>query len=106
MTAFQTGTYNPNLGIGTFGDGAYGNLEATVAAIILNDEARSVVLDADPTFGSLVEPLLKLTRLMKAMEYETNAISGERIRLSNLQQTIGQEAHNAPSVFSFFRPGE
>ena len=103
-----------------------------VAAIILDPEARSVVLDADSTSGSLVEPILKVTRFMRAMEFQTNTRSGERIRLFQLEPKIGQEAHrqvcrimllvssisppqtnilcsvscySAPSVFNFFRPG-
>jgi uncharacterized protein (DUF1501 family)/uncharacterized protein (DUF1800 family) len=102
-TAFKEGSY-PNPDSGSFGDGRYGNLESTVAAIVLNDEARSVVLDADPTFGSFVEPLLKLTRIMRALKFEPDVNSGERMRLLSTQQLIGQEAHNAPSVFNFFRP--
>ncbi len=94
MIAFQQGTYaNPDSSSGDFGDGRYGNLEATVAAIVLDPEATSSVLDADPTSGSVVEPLVKLTRLFRAMEFKTNAFSGERIRLVDLEQKIGQEAH-------------
>ena len=56
LIAFKEGTYtNPDTTSGNFGDGRYGNLESTVAAIILDPEGRSVVLDADPTHGSLVE---------------------------------------------------
>ena len=40
--------------------GQYGDLAATVAAILLEPEARSVMLDYDPTFGRLREPLLKV----------------------------------------------
>jgi hypothetical protein len=65
-----------------------------VAAIILHSEARSVVLDIDPTSGSLVEPMLKLTRFFRAMEFETNVkLGGERLRIQNLQMSIGQESH-------------
>lgn len=81
-------------------------MEALVAAIILDPEARSVVLDADPTAGSLVEPLLKITRFMRAMEFQTSDNSGERVRLRDLMGKIGQESHSSPSVFNFFRPGE
>jgi hypothetical protein len=38
----------------------YGDLGATVHAILLDPEARSPTLDADPTFGRLHEPLLKV----------------------------------------------
>lgn len=68
-------------------------MEALIAAIVLDPEARSSVLDADPTSGSLVEPMLKLTRFLRAMKFETTAISGERMRLVNLQQKVGQEPH-------------
>ena len=92
IQAFQEGTYTASGE--TFGDGRYGNLEATVAAIVLDIEARSAVLDADPTSGSLVEPMLKITRLFRAMEFDVDKVNnGERLRLVDLQQKIGQEPY-------------
>ena len=92
--AFKNGNYvNPDPGSPDFGDGRYGNLEALVAAIVLDPESTSSVLDADPTAGSLIEPMLKLTRLFRAMKLENVGTSGERVRLSYLQQKIGQESH-------------
>jgi hypothetical protein len=65
-----------------------------VAAIILDSEARSVVLDVDPISGSLVEPMLKLTRFFRAMEFQTNVkLGGKRLRIQDLQMSIGQESH-------------
>lgn len=52
-SAFKSGSYIS--GGKSFGDGIYGNLGATAAAIVLDREARSVVLDADPTSGGLRE---------------------------------------------------
>ena len=40
--------------------GKHGDLGAMIAAILLDREARSVTLDADPSHGVLREPLLKL----------------------------------------------
>ena len=51
----RTGTYN-----GKSYSGQYGDLAATVAAILLEPEARSSMLDYDPTFGRLREPLIKV----------------------------------------------
>ena len=51
----STGAYK-----GKVYSGQYGDLAATVAAILLEPEARSVMLDYDPTFGRLREPLLKV----------------------------------------------
>lgn len=59
--AFKEGTYSPSENV-SFGDGRYGSLEAMIAAIVLHEEARSVVLDADPTSGSLREPVSCLYR--------------------------------------------
>ena len=91
IQAVQQGTYTASGE--TFGDGRYGNLEAMAAAIVLDIEARSAVLDADPTSGSLVEPMLKITRLFRAMEFEVNNNYGERLRLVDLHQKIGQEPY-------------
>ncbi len=87
----------------TFGDGNYGSLEATIAAIIFDREARSVELDADPTFGSLREPLLKVISFMRAMEYQ-RATNVPSVMMDRLQDSIGQEIHQTPNVFSFFLP--
>jgi hypothetical protein len=99
--AFNTGSYTKE-GV-NFGDGNYGNLEAMVAAITLDREARSVSLDADPSAGSLREPLIKVLSFMRAMEYQ-NSVDVTTVTLSKLQDIIGQEVHKAPSVFSFFLP--
>ena len=45
-SAFRSGTYT--YGEKTFGSGVYGDLEAMMAALILDRESESVVLDADP----------------------------------------------------------
>ena len=64
-----------------------------VAAVLLDPEIRSVVIDADPTSGSLFEPMIKLTRFMRAMEFQRRHEAGERLKLVDLQQKIGQEPH-------------
>lgn len=99
--AFNSGTYvRSNV---SFGDGNYGNLEATLAAILLDDESRQVILDADPTSGSLREPLLKVMAYLRAMEYgRTENVTS--LMMGNLQDFIGQQIHATPSVFSFFLP--
>lgn len=99
--AFKTGTYT-SAGK-TFGDGKYGSMESMVAAIILHNDARNVLLDADPTSGSLREPLLKFISYLRSMEFSTNADAPE-LRLYRLQEKIGQDAHSIPNVFSFFLP--
>jgi hypothetical protein len=100
-TAFTTGTYTSQ-GI-TFGDGKYGNLGAMLAAIVLDREARSAILDADPSFGSMREPLIKLMAFLRAMKFQSRSAVKE-IALFQLSNTIGQMSHEPPNVFSFFLP--
>jgi len=100
-TAFSTGSYT-SLGI-TFGDGKYGNLGAMLAAIVLDREARSAVLDADPTFGSLREPMIKLMAFLRAMKFKSlDAV--KELSLFDLSTAIGQKPYESPNVFSYFLP--
>ena len=48
------------------GTGVRGNLQAVVQAILLDYEARSPDLLADPTFGKQREPLVRVTQLARA----------------------------------------
>jgi len=107
--AFQAGSFEWTSGSqnATFGDGKWGNLGATVAAILLDREATSVVLDADPAHGSIREPLLKVIGFMKAMEYTRTP--HDRLVYPMLDTfvasaRIGQNVYESPSVFSFFSP--
>ena len=96
-TAFTEGAY----GSRTY-TGRYGDMAATFSAILLDPEARSSVLDLDPTHGQLREPLLKVMHLLRAMEFRSEH---ERdIELSALEDKIGQMAFASPSVFSYFLP--
>ena len=64
-----------------------------VAAIVLDPESRSVIIDADPMSGSLIEPMMKLMRVMRAMNFQKRDEAGERLKLVDLQNKIGQEPH-------------
>eukprot|EP00586_Coscinodiscus_wailesii_P000799 CAMPEP_0172487324 /NCGR_PEP_ID=MMETSP1066-20121228/16359_1 /TAXON_ID=671091 /ORGANISM="Coscinodiscus wailesii, Strain CCMP2513" /LENGTH=2416 /DNA_ID=CAMNT_0013253867 /DNA_START=62 /DNA_END=7312 /DNA_ORIENTATION=+ len=106
-TAFFTGLYQWTNGSETFsyGDGKYGNLAATAAAIILDREANSVLLDADPASGSLREPLLKVISLMRSMQYTpTDHDRNEHPKFWFMQAKVGQMPYETPDQFSFFSP--
>lgn len=99
-TAFKKGTYgSPSQR--TY-SGNFGDMAATFSAIFLDDEARSSVLDFDPTHGQLREPLLKVMHLLRAMEFKSE--HNRDIELSFLENKIGQMAFASPSVFSYFLP--
>ncbi len=96
--AFRNGRFK------SFGNSEYGNLEATVAAILLYSEARVESLFEDPTAGSFREPILKLIAFYRAMELE-NTEGTNDLRLHGLNE-IGEDPYWFPNVFSFFKPGE
>ena len=108
-TAFRTGNYTYISSTGevfSFGSSQYGDLGATIAAILLNSEAKDMVLDLDPTHGSLLEPILKLYKLMRSMEIKAND-SKRLVEFSyydGLTERIGQEAYDMQSVFGYFLP--
>lgn len=81
----------------------YGDLAATIAAVLLDKEARSVTLDQDPFKGNLREPLLRMMAFMRGMELKL--AEGEHVAmLIDLDSRIGQMAHSFPTVFSFMLP--
>ena len=77
---------------------------AMIAALMLDREARSVVLDADPAFGSLLEPFLRFVRVMRSLEFRPKADVVYVDLVNQMIDLIGEEPHNLPDVFSFFLP--
>jgi len=61
----------------SFGSGDRGDMAATVAAVLLDREATTPLLDADPDHGSLREPLLKVLHVLRAMEFEPVGTYGQ-----------------------------
>ena len=103
-TAFRTGRYqDPDTGI-SFGSEEYGDLSAMVAAILLDRESRSEILDVDPAHGSVLEPFLKLVRVMRSLEFKPSEIHPFVDFNARLPDQIGQSAYALPDVFSFFLP--
>lgn len=97
-TAYKTGKYG-----GRSYSERYGDVGAAVAAVLLDREARSLVLTADATYGKIREPFVKLMHLMRAMEY-TPRDAREVDLTEALYLTIGQAVYQSPTVFSFFLP--
>lgn len=91
-SAFNAGRH------GQFGTGARGDLRATVAAILLDDEARTAPPPA--TAGRLREPVQHITGVLRALNGQTDGDPfgwwwGE---------ALGQHVFRAPSVFNFYPP--
>jgi hypothetical protein len=86
------------------GSGKYGDIGAMVLQILLDHESRSTILDADPTHGSLKEPLFKIIGLMKALDFLPSIDAGYIGFDTKINVKIGQMAHAIPNVFYFFLP--
>ena len=85
------------------GTGVTGNLQAVVAAILTDPEARA---GDDPNasvsanFGHLREPVLFMPNLLRGL----NATLGASSAIYNQTNNMGQNLFYEPSVFSYFSP--
>lgn len=87
------------------GQGARGDMRATIRAILLDPEVRGDAPLADARAGRLRDPVLRVTNWARA----SGATAAEgKWSVGNLADPIsrlGQSPGRAPSVFNFFRPG-
>ncbi|MDP9107529.1 MAG: DUF1800 family protein, partial [Pseudomonadota bacterium] len=82
------------------GQGTRGDLKAVVRAILLDPEARAGdVSGSASSDGKLREPVLFMTRLMRAFSAKTDGSA-----LTSYAQQMRQDVFNAPSVFNFYPP--
>ena len=86
------------------GEGERGDMGAVVKAILLDPEARETGNIA--TSGKLSEPILRLTRLLRAFPKapSSNPPTFGRYMLDNGGFAFGQWPMQANSVFNFFHP--
>lgn len=103
--AFDSGDYQLPSGI-VVGSGERGDLKAVIAAILMDDEARSASSAQNTQFGKLREPVLRFTHWARAFGINS-ADAGNEISLRNTNRpdALGQQAYRSPSVFNFYRPG-
>ncbi|MEP7310731.1 MAG: DUF1800 domain-containing protein [Acidobacteriota bacterium] len=80
------------------GSGTRGDLAAVIRAILTDPEARGD-LHAEPTYGHLVEPVLFITRLLRAFHATSDGV------LASYSATMEQDLFRAASVFNFYPPG-
>jgi Protein of unknown function (DUF1800) len=85
----------------TFGSGAKGDLQATMAAILLDDEARNDATFDSASAGKLREPIVMMVSAVRAMNGYTD---GERMGKYGWGSSLSQPVFNSPSVFNFYAP--
>ncbi len=96
---FNSGVYTA--GGTSIGSGRRGDMRATLAAILLDEQARSVSHASTNEFGRLRAPVLFVTGAIRAMDGETD---GEPVAQWEWGNKLGQPVFNAPSVFNFYPP--
>ncbi len=101
--AFGAGRFTS--GLWSAGTGQRGDLRATVAAILLDPEARTPARLADPTFAKVREPILRVAHWMRA--FNARSASGNFLLgvTDDATASLGQSAMRSPTVFNFYRPG-
>ena len=99
--AFMSGSFTSG-GI-TFGNNKYGDLKAVVAAISLDPESLTPVMDEDPVSGNIREPLLKVMQVLRSLSFQRRPSVKFRYGLfDNMAHKIGQMVFDPPDQFSFF----
>jgi uncharacterized protein (DUF1800 family) len=86
--------------------GARGDMKSVVRAILMDFEARSPAIAAQPGFGKLREGIVRFGALLRALE-ATTSTGDRRLRyywLDSPEWGLGQNPLRAPTVFNFFEP--
>ena len=103
--AFATGTYTLPDGR-VAGDGRRGSLQATIAAVLFDEEARSDAAMVRNDFGKIREPVLRFTHWARAFGASTVTPENTfRLFNTSFNTALAQGPYKAPSVFNFYRPG-
>jgi len=87
------------------GAGVRGDMKSVFAAVLLDNEARSPAGLADPNFGRLREPMLRLAQWGRTCGIASTLGTWKIGNLSRPNDQLGQSPLRSPSVFNFFRPG-
>jgi len=81
-------------------------LAATIAAILMDDEARDLAKMDDIEFGKIREPILRFTHWARAFKVNSaNARNEAFLFNTGSSQLLAQQPYGSPSVFNFYRPG-
>ncbi|RZL93688.1 MAG: DUF1800 domain-containing protein [Variovorax sp.] len=87
------------------GAGVRGDMKSAFAAVLLDNEARSPAGLADPNFGRLREPMVRLVQWGRTFGATSAKGTWKIGNRSDPGGSLGQSPLRSPSVFNFFRPG-
>ncbi|HMN82545.1 MAG TPA: DUF1800 domain-containing protein [Burkholderiaceae bacterium] len=98
-SAFDSGSYSDARG--TIGSGQKGDMKATLAAVLLDSEARDPSAAAAAGYGRLKEPIQYIAAAIRALNGSTD---GANFGGWGEAADMGQAPFNPPSVFNWFPP--
>ncbi len=101
-TAFESGGFTLPDG-SSVGTGQRGDLQATLAAVLLDDNATRLPPQTPSDFGKVREPMLRFINLARTFD-ETTPDSGDEYLLYDMTALLGQHPFKAKHVFNFFEP--
>jgi uncharacterized protein (DUF1800 family) len=87
------------------GQGVRGDMKALIRAILTDTEARSTTTAAEPAFGKLREPVVRLANWARACEATSTSGKFTIRAVGDATTQLGQNPLSSGSVFNFFRPG-
>ena len=78
-------------------------MKAVAAAIALDPESLTPVVDEDPVSGNIREPLLKVVQIMRSLSFQRRPnIKFRHGLFEEMSFKIGQMVFDPPDQFSFF----
>ena len=102
--AFDAGAYTLPSG-DVVGAGLRGDLGATLAAVLFDENARDPARAQQAAFGKIREPVLRFTHWARAFEVNNANASNEPVLFNTgSAELLGQHPYGSPSVFNFYRP--
>ena len=107
--AFEAGTFEAD-GL-RFGAGRRGDMAATVAAVLLDEEARSEEAAAKASHGKVREPAMRFAQFARAFSdgagLPTSGAAPDTgtLRFAHQSWVLWQQPYAPSSVFGFTRPG-
>jgi uncharacterized protein (DUF1800 family) len=87
------------------GSGVRGDMKAIVRAVLLDPEARDAGKLAEPHWGKVREPVLRLANWARCFNAASTSGNWTIRNLDSPSTALGQQPLRPPSVFNFYRPG-
>ncbi len=89
------------------GQGVRGDMQAVIAAILMDDEARNTASATftSPNYGKVQEPLLRFAHMARAFTAESRSGAFDLGSAEDPAYGFAEMASRAPSVFNWFAPG-